>query len=45
MTFLYFNSYVQNVRFFVFQTDGRTDRQMEKVIRGGLGNLSVPPGK
>ncbi len=44
MTFLNFNSYVQNVRFFVFQMDGQMDRQMEKLIRCGLGNLLVPPG-
>jgi hypothetical protein len=47
-----FNSYIQNLRVFVFQTDkqtdGQTDRQTdrhtEKLIQGGLRNLSVPPG-
>ncbi len=37
-----FNSYIKNLHFFVFQTEGRTDkrtgRQMETLIRGGLGN-------
>jgi hypothetical protein len=27
------------------QTDGQTDRQTEKFIRCGLGNLLVPPGR
>jgi hypothetical protein len=44
MTFLNFNSYVQNLCFFVFQTDRWMDWWMEKLIRCGLGNLSVPPG-
>ncbi len=48
MTFLNFNSYIQNLRFFIFytdrQTDGQTDGWTEKLIRCGLGNLSVPPG-
>jgi hypothetical protein len=35
-----FNSYVKNLRVLVFITG----RQMEKLIRGGLGNY-VPPGK
>ncbi len=40
-----FNSYVQNLRFLVFrmdgQRDGKTDGEMETLIRGGLGNLIV----
>ncbi len=36
-----FNSYIKNLRVLVF----RTDRRTEKLIRCGLGNLSVPPGK
>jgi hypothetical protein len=42
-----FNSYIKNLRVLVFRTDGQTDRQtrMEKLIRCGLGNLLVPPGK
>jgi hypothetical protein len=44
-----FNSYVKNLRVLVFRTDRQmdrqTDRQTEKLIRCGLGNLSVPPGK
>jgi hypothetical protein len=47
-----FNSYIQNLYVLVFQTDGQTNRQMdgrmngltEKIIRCGLGNLSVSPG-
>ena len=43
-----FNSYVKNLRVLVFRTDGwtdrQTDRQTEKLIRCGLGNLSVPLG-
>ncbi len=42
-----FNSYVQNLRVFIFQSDGQmdertnrqTDRQAEKLIWCGLGNL------
>ncbi len=36
-----FNSYVKILRVLVFITDGQT----EKLIRCGLGNLLVPPGK
>ncbi len=39
-----FNSYVQNLRFFIFQTDLQTEGWTEKLIRCGLGTLSVPPG-
>jgi hypothetical protein len=46
MTVLNFNSYVQNLHFLVFQTDGQTDgqidRQMEILIRVRLGSY-VPP--
>jgi hypothetical protein len=46
------DSYVQNLRVFIFQTDRQTDGQMdgqtdirtEKLIRCGLGTLSVPSG-
>jgi hypothetical protein len=46
-----FNSNIQNLRVFIFQTDGRTDermngyadRQTEKLIRCGLGNLINSP--
>ncbi len=44
-----FNSYIKNLCVLVFQTDGqtdrRTDRWTETLIRGGFRNLSVPPGK
>jgi hypothetical protein len=40
-----FNSYVKILRVFIFQTDGWTDRRTEKLIRCGLGTLSVPPGQ
>jgi hypothetical protein len=48
-----FNSYVKILRVFIFQTDGQTngrtdewtDRQTEKLIWCGLGNLiDSPPG-
>jgi hypothetical protein len=43
-----FNSYIQNLHVLVFQvdrwTDRQTDRQTEKLVRCGLGTLSVPPG-
>jgi hypothetical protein len=39
MTFLNFTSYIQNLRFFVFQMDGQTDRQTEKLIWCGLPSL------
>ncbi len=39
-----FNSYIQHLHVFVFQTDRQMDRQTEKLIRCGLGTLSVPPG-
>ncbi len=39
MTFLNFNSYVQNLHFFIFQTDrqtdGQTDGRTKKLIRVG----------
>jgi hypothetical protein len=40
-----FHSYIKNLLLFEFITDRRMDRRMEKLIRCGLGNLSVPPGK
>ncbi len=39
-----FNSYAQNLRVLVFRTYSQMDRRTEKLIRCGLGNLSVPPG-
>ncbi len=39
-----FNSYIQNLRVFIFQMDERTNWKTEKSIRCGLGNLLVPPG-
>jgi hypothetical protein len=39
-----FNSYVKNLRILVFQADRQTDGRTEKLIRCGLGNISVPLG-
>ncbi len=38
-----FNSYIKNLRFFVFHMDGQTDRWTETLIRGGFPDY-VPPG-
>jgi hypothetical protein len=39
------NSYIKNLYFLVFQTEGRTDGQTDRENNpGGLGNY-VPPGK
>jgi hypothetical protein len=39
-----FNSYVQNLRVFIFRMDGRMDGRTETIIRGGFPHF-VPPGK